>query len=163
MFVVSFTRSVITKISAFVIAVAVIGGVLLYHCVNREADNKNIDIEAVGYGVDGSAGVVDFIKGFGWIVDSEPDEIREIIIPTDFNDVYNNYNEIQLEQGYDLSQIKGERVKRWTYTVTNYPGYKNNDCIKINVLVHNGIVVGGDVCSIELDGFMHGFVKDDLN
>lgn len=99
-----------------------------------------------------------FISQFGWTFEEEPVEVREIVIPQEFDEVYENYNNIQKQQGLDLSDFCGKRVKRWTYTITNYPGYSEQaDCIRINLLVFDGLVVGGDVCSVELDGFMHGF------
>lgn len=100
-----------------------------------------------------------FISQFGWEVSEEPTEVREVIIPETFDDVYTKYNEIQLSQGFDLSSYKGMRVKRWTYAVKNYAGYEDKDCIRINILVYDGNVIGGDVCSVELNGFMHGFSK----
>lgn len=101
-----------------------------------------------------------FIAQFGWQVDGEPAEVTEVLIPAEFDEVYQKYNEIQLAQGLDLTQFAGERVKRWSYTVTNYPGYEGTDVIRIDLLVCKGVVVGGDVCSLEEDGFMHGFVRD---
>ena len=100
-----------------------------------------------------------FVSQFGWEVEEEPIEIKEIIIPTEFDDTYNAYNQIQKEQGFDLLEYAGERAKRWTYIVKNYEGYENKESIHINILVYDGIVIGGDVCSVELDGFMHGFSK----
>lgn len=100
-----------------------------------------------------------FVSQFGWEVEEEPIEIKEIIIPTEFDDTYTAYNQIQKEQGFDLLEYAGERAKRWTYIVKNYEGYENKECIHVNILVHDGIVIGGDVCSVELDGFMHGFSK----
>lgn len=96
-----------------------------------------------------------FATQFGWQIDSEPVEVREVVIPTSFSDVYENYNQIQLSQGFDLAEHKGERAKRWTYRVTNYPN--TSDIVYINILVQSGKVIGGDVCSTALDGFMHGF------
>lgn len=98
-----------------------------------------------------------FLSQYGWKVDEEPVSVQEVIIPAEFNDTYTAYNEIQKTQGFDLSTYAGTRVKRWTYVVKNYTGYENNDCIRANVLVYEGLVVGGDICSIELDGFMHSF------
>ncbi len=98
-----------------------------------------------------------FLSQYGWEIDEEPVEVQEVIIPTEFDDTYNAYNEIQKAQGFDLTVYAGERVKRWTYTIKNYKGYENKDCIRTNILVYDGLVIGGDVCSIELDGFMHGF------
>jgi len=98
-----------------------------------------------------------FISQYGWQVDEEPAEVMEIIIPETFDDTYTAYNEIQKNQGFDLSLFVGNRLKRWSYVVRNYEGYENKECIRINLLVRDGVVVGGDVCSVELDGFMHGF------
>ena len=59
-----------------------------------------------------------------------------------------------------MSVYAGKRVKRWIYRVTNYPRYENADCIQATLLIYDGQVIGGDVCSTEIDGFMHGFVKE---
>lgn len=98
-----------------------------------------------------------FLSQYGWEIDEEPVEVREVIIPEKFDDTYTAYNEIQKAQGFDLTVYAGVRVKRWTYTVKNYTGYENKECIHANILVYDGLVVGGDICSVELDGFMHGF------
>lgn len=104
-----------------------------------------------------------YLAQFGWSVDEEPVEVKEIIIPAEFDDVYENYNSIQKQQGFDLSQYCSKRVKKWTYTVTNYPGYENKTCIRATLLILDGKVIGGDICSVELDGFMHGFIKENQN
>ena len=100
-----------------------------------------------------------YLAQFGWSVEGEPEEVKEIIIPAEFDEVYENYNKLQLEQGFDLTKYMSKRVKKWTYTVTNYPGYENKSCIRATMLISDGKVIGGDVCSVELNGFMHGFVK----
>ena len=102
-----------------------------------------------------------FISHYGWEVDKDEVEIQEIVIPDVFDDVYNNYNEIQLEQGFDLTKYAGQRVKRWTYVVRNYPDTSpEDDFIRLNLLISDGVIIGGDVCSVKLDGFMHGFDKE---
>ncbi len=98
---------------------------------------------------------IGFAEQFGWNIESDPVEVREVIIPSQFSDVYENYNKIQIEQGFDLADHKGERVKRWTYKITNYPN--NPDTVYINMLIKDGKVIGGDICSASLNGFMHGF------
>lgn len=104
-----------------------------------------------------------FISDFGWIVDEDPVEVRQIAIPQEFDDVYNNYNQLQISQGYDLTDFAGRSAKRWTYVIRNYPDVSSNeDYVRINLLVCDGKIIGGDVCSIKLDGFMHGFEKDSL-
>lgn len=98
-----------------------------------------------------------FLSQFGWEVSEEPVEVTEVIIPSEFDETYTEYNEIQKAQGFDLSAYAGMRVKRWTYSVKNYPGYENQSCIRANLLVYDSKIIGGDICSVELDGFMHGF------
>lgn len=99
-----------------------------------------------------------FISQFGWEVSEDPKEVAEVIIPAEFDDIYTSYNEIQQEQELDLTPYKGLRAKRWTYEVLNYPGYEGKPgAVEINLLVYDGAVIGGDVCSLELNGFMHGF------
>lgn len=101
-----------------------------------------------------------YLSQFGWSVEEDPIEVSEVIIPETFDDTYTQYNELQKAQGYDLTVYAGKRVKRWIYRVTNYPGFENRDCIQATLLVFDGQIIGGDICSTEIDGFMHGFVKD---
>ncbi len=100
---------------------------------------------------------VAFLKSFDWEVEPQPTSVREVVIPEIFDDVYKEYNAIQLKQGFDLSKFAGQRAKRWTYSVRNYPGQEGAEGIQANVLVCDGKIIGGDICSVALDGFMHGF------
>ena len=100
---------------------------------------------------------ISFLKTYGWEVKAEPVEIMEVIIPAEFDEIYEKYNIIQKSQGYDLSKFKGKRAKRYTYIIINYPDA--TDEIRANILSVDGIVVGGDVCSVVLGGFIHGFEK----
>ena len=159
MFVVSLSskkfKKVLLPLLCFVFAVS---AVVLFRCFTT-TDKEPSEVKSVGKNITDSSQILTFISTFGWEVDEEPDEVREVIIPAEFDDVYNNYNAIQLKQGYDLQKYAGERVKRWTYTIKNYPESVDQECIKINILVYKGEVIGGDVCSVRLDGFMHGFSK----
>lgn len=101
-----------------------------------------------------------FFSQFGWEISEDPVEVKEVIIPEEFDDTYTEYNNIQNQQNLDLEKYKGARVKMWSYEIKNYPGKENtNDIIRGNILVYEGTVIGGDICSNELDGFMHGFDK----
>lgn len=159
MFVVSLSSKKFKKVLLPLLCfVFVISAVVLFGCFSA-TEKEPSQVKSVGKNITDSSKILTFISAFGWEVEEEPDEVREVIIPAEFDDVYNNYNAIQLKQGYDLQKYAGERVKRWTYTIKNYPEYVDQECIKINVLVYKGEVIGGDVCSVRLDGFMHGFSK----
>lgn len=81
---------------------------------------------------------------------SESHTKKTFTIPNEFDLVYNNYNEIQKEAGYDLSLYKGKECIMYTYELTNHPFGKCN----ANVIVYNGEIIGGDISSVNLDGFM---------
>lgn len=161
MFVVSLSSKKIkfalfTLIIMFVLVGCV--SIVIYNCNSKNVQN-NTELSVNNSAVNLEQ-ILQFISSFGWDVSAEPDEIHEVIIPAQFDEVYRKYNEIQLSQGYDLQKYAGQRAKNWTFTVLNYPGYEGEEYIKINLLICNGMVIGGDVCSVKLDGFMHGFSKD---
>ena len=100
---------------------------------------------------------VNFLAQFGWKVKSEPIENKEVTIPKEFDKIFTGYNEIQKRQGLDLSRYKNKNVERYTYEITNYPGETGR--VYANVLVYRNKVIGGDVCSADVNGFIHGFEK----
>ncbi len=101
---------------------------------------------------------VAFLKSFGYEVEPQPQLIEEIIIPSEFDAVYEEYNAYQKMSGFNLEKHKGHRAKKYTYKVTNYPDQNEN--VVANVLIYNGRVIGGDISSSVLNGFVHGFVKE---
>ena len=100
---------------------------------------------------------LNLIAGWGWEVDPDPVEIVEVAIPQEFDDVYENYNNLQKEQGLDLTKYRGKRCKRYGYRVKNYPD--SSEEVRINLLVYQGKVIGGDVSSTQLDGFIQGLAR----
>ncbi len=95
-----------------------------------------------------------YLEQFGWKVADEPLETIEITIPREFSDVYAKYNEIQLAQGFDLSDYGGLKATRYTYEILNYPDATGQ--IVADLIVYNNIVIAGDIQSTSLDGFMCG-------
>lgn len=100
-----------------------------------------------------------FFSQFGWEIDEEAVEVKEVAIPEEFDETYQKYNELQELQGLDLEKYKGARAKFRSYKIKNYPGKENSDNIRGNILIYDGCVIGGDVSSVELDGFMHTFYR----
>mgnify|MGYP003491729371 CR=1 FL=1 len=160
MFVVSVKSAFIKKIALFVLVAifAVIGGIV------SVSDNKtatvgnftDVPLKAESHN-DRKA----FFTSFGWEISDEPVEVKETVIPEEFDETYAQYNELQKNQGFNLEKYKNTRVKAWSYEILNYPGYESsNGTIRGNLLVCDGRIIGGDICSVELGGFMHGFCKE---
>lgn len=95
-----------------------------------------------------------FLLGYGWKADTEAVEVREITIPDVFDDVYLKYNEVQKAQGMDLERYRGKTCRQWIYNVTNYPA---QGTVHASLLVLDGKIIGGDLSSTELDGFLCAF------
>ena len=100
---------------------------------------------------------ISFLSQFGWEVEKEPLETVEVVIPAEFDTVFAGYNEIQKSQGLDLGKYKKKTVTRYTYEVTNYPGYSGT--VHANVILYRNRVIGGDICTADVNGFIHGFEK----
>ena len=87
-----------------------------------------------------------FLSQFGWDFDTEPAEVKEIIIPSEFDTAYTEYNALQKRQSFDLEKYKGQVVKRWTYSINNYPGYEGKkDFVQANLLIFGGNVIAADI------------------
>lgn len=120
-----------------------------------EAVSKNMEIDYTG--VKTNEDRIAFLEQFGWQVRSEPKESVEVTIPAEFDKIFTGYNEIQKRQGLDLSDYKKKKVMRYTYEVTNYAGAEGT--VYANILVYRNRVIGGDICSADVSGFIHGFEK----
>lgn len=99
--------------------------------------------------------VKNFLAQFGWKSSSEPVETKSIIIPKQFDRVLSEYNEIQKAQGLNLTKYKGKTLTRYTFLIENHPS--TNENVYANVLVYKNKVVGGDICTADGKGFIHGF------
>ena len=170
MFVLSFKASKLKITTLFFVLLCIVGvSLAIFH----GADSRNsVQSEALSKGKwkgRDTEEIRAFLAGFGWETPEQPEETVQVLIPEQFDEVMLSYNAIQKAQGADLSPYAGKTVTRYTFVVTNfYEGdniVKNSDdtvteCdIRANVLVYNGKIIGGDVCSLALGGFMQGFAK----
>lgn len=97
---------------------------------------------------------IEFLSQYGWQVSPEPLVTEELTIPKEMDESYDEYLELQISQGFDLTKYAGKRVKRYTYEITNYPTGETG--VQVNLLVYRNKVVGGEVLSPQMNGFVHG-------
>lgn len=97
---------------------------------------------------------IDYLAAYGWQVSEEPLVTQELLIPEEMDDSYTEYLALQTGQGFDLQKYAGKRVKRYTYEVLNYPTGETG--VQANLLLYKNTVIGGEVLSPQLDGFLHG-------
>ena len=89
---------------------------------------------------------LNYINSLNYKVEDETPTEKQITIPVKFNKVYNKYNELQRKAGFNLKDYCGKTVTMFTY--------KLKDNYYANIIVLNGRVIGGDICSNSLYGEM---------
>jgi len=142
---------------AGLVLLAVILLVLFLFFANKNLQSSDNDWLLAGY-PDGTtpAQQQTFLRGYGWEVDPAPLAVRDIVIPSEFDDVYEEYNQIQRTQGFDLCEFKEETVSLITYNVINYQGAATQ--VTASLLVCRGKIIGGDISSSDAEnGFTLGF------
>lgn len=93
-----------------------------------------------------------FIKNLGCeVINTQPNS-KTVHIPEVFYDVYNNYNLLQKTAGYDLALFKGCEVNIYAYKINPPRGYEG-ECV-VNLMVYKDRIIGGDISSVALGGFM---------
>lgn len=83
-----------------------------------------------------------YLTSLGWEFGSDERE-KEITIPNEFNDIYQSYNEIQKNQGFNLEEYKGKKATLYTYDITNC---ESSDKAIADLIVIDGVLVGADLC-----------------
>ena len=94
---------------------------------------------------------ISFLEKLGYSPAYDHEESEQVRIPIEFGDVYNKYNELQKQSGGDLLNYRGADCIRYTYI--------NKDERRLNLLVYENRVIGGDVCTVSLDGEMKPLSK----
>lgn len=97
---------------------------------------------------------LEYLADYGWEAEADPIATQELLIPEEMDDSYTDYLTLQSGQGFDLSKYAGKRVKRYTYRILNYPS--GEEGVQANLLLYRNTVVGGEVLSPQINGFLHG-------
>ena len=138
-------------------AAVLLGGALLCLLIVLVARGGSREtFSAEGGSPEENSGRIAYLESLGWEVSGQPLESEEVLIPEQFSAVYEQYNALQLEAGFDLSDYKGKRAMRYCYEVLNYPTGENG--VRANLLIYKNKVIGGDIGTTALDGFMTGLL-----
>ena len=105
--------------------------------------------------ISGNDARVKFLTDFGWDVTTTPTETGQVKIPTELGEVFERYNALQKQQGYDLSKYAGKNVMRYVYKINNYPGA--TEPVYATLLLYKNEVIGGDVTDTAAKGHIRSF------
>lgn len=99
---------------------------------------------------------VKFLTELGWEVTASPAEATEVRIPREADEVFSRYNELQKNQGYDLTKYAGKKVMRYVYQINNFPDAK--EPVYATLLVYKDRIIGGDITDTTPGGRVQGLV-----
>lgn len=142
----------LTKAKA--VAIVLIGGILLCGLIfaaSRLTGGRSPDRPSPE-AVSDNEGRVAYLAAWGWEVHPSAVETLDLVLPETLDEAYASYNSLQAENGLDLSPYCGKRVKRYTYTVLNYPN--GPETVQANLYLCGDTVIAGDVMSPGQDGFI---------
>lgn len=100
---------------------------------------------------------VALLESYGWKVNAEPRNEREVQIPKTFDETYQAYNAIQQAQGLDLTPYQGKRATLYTYELLEYPTGATG--VTANLLIRRKHLIAADISAAEADGFVHGITQ----
>lgn len=139
-----------------IIAALVIVGVILLAGARSAATAASPGKHAAGHGLRTDKDCAAYLAENGWEVEIPAVSKENVVIPRSFSPVFENYNLLQKQQGFDLSQYCGMEVQLYTYNVLNSD---IGDQVLAVLYILNGSVIAGDVHSTALDGYMCGVKK----
>ncbi len=156
------------RIIVFILAVAIIISAIIMLIPNEPNADETLNeqmLEATMAsitvsGIETNDDRIIFLNEKGLEVSETEIDKKTIQIPSEFNETYEKYNELQKMQGFDLSKFQGKTVELYVYEVLNYPDTEEE--IHANILIYKNKIIGGDVSSVNIDGFIEGFSKETL-
>ena len=109
------------------------------------------------YNVTTTQGRADYLAALGWVVDPKTEAMQEITLPRTFTGVFEEYNDLQRQQGFDLRPYSGLGCTVYSYLVTNY---ESDSPVLATLYIYRNRVIAGDIHATAMDGFMHGIRRE---
>ncbi len=94
---------------------------------------------------------VAYLEALGWQVEPQPIETLDLQLPERLEGEWDAYAKLQKGQCLPFSEFAGQAVKRYTYTVTNYPEIPQG--VQANLYLWGDQIIGGDVIFTGQGGF----------
>lgn len=101
---------------------------------------------------------VAYLQSLGWEVEPEPIATLQFLFPETLEEPYRSYNELQLGQGFDLTDCLGKQVSRYTYAVTNHPSRAEG--VQANLYLCGDVPAAGDIFCPGADGFQDPLIPE---
>lgn len=139
------------RIAVCVAMLAIFTALCVVSAMGAMTDNEET---ASGASVKNEQAAADYLRAVGE-EDAAQLSCERITIPEQFDEVYEEYNGMQRQSGFDLSEYKGKDALRFTFALTrhdaSYAVLLVRDCAVIGGHYSNG-EYGGEYLPLEKDG-----------
>ena len=102
--------------------------------------------------------LIAYLEELGWEISGAP-TLELVALPETFGSEYQEYLALQEEGGFDLAAYAGQSVTRYSYPISNYPS--GEEGVMADLLVLDGQIIGGEIRSASLNGFMTALTARD--
>lgn len=151
MFICSVKASTLRFVGVILFSAMLLAGLGIF--AGSMAATKTAAAEAVCYtGIKTDADRRGFLSSLGLTPGSEKESVAEFTLPGALDAVLLGYNEIQKEQGLDLSPYTGKKVTRYTYRIENYEGHEGP--VYANIIQYRDRVIAADLTASGEGGFV---------
>jgi hypothetical protein len=155
MFIYSVRGSTVKFFLLIAVTLVVLCAVLFFGSAGAVAASVGADVKLSG--IKTNEDRLEFISQFGLSVSGEAKESESFAVPERLDRVLSEYNEIQKQQGFDLTKYKNKKVTRYTYSVGDYEGYDGE--VNVNLIIYRNTVIACDVSSADPTGFVRPLIK----
>ena len=151
MFICTVKATTLRFVGILVLSVSVLIGMAVFYTAEEPV------LSGTGVRYDGIRTETDrlgFLSALGYRATGDAKSTVEYTLPATLDAVLLGYNEVQKEQGFDLSDYTGKKLTRYTYEIENYEGYEGK--VYANLITYRDRIVGADLTGT---GEGKGFVK----
>ena len=93
-----------------------------------------------------------YLASCGWQADPASEELRAVRLPAQFNALLEDYNALQLAQGWDLGAAAGKSCLCCSYDLVGFSDWDGR--VIATLYLYRGRVIGGDLHTAAVGGFM---------
>ncbi|MBQ7133514.1 MAG: DUF4830 domain-containing protein [Ruminococcus sp.] len=150
-----------TVLVVIILALVLFLGIL---CVSKVSHTPKKEVSVDGKGEYSTMFMSDdeveqFAKQFSYEIDKLY-SLQEVYVPIEFNERYEQYNELQKKQGFDLEPYKGEKCRLYIYQLKDYTIEDKTAYMSVIVLGEN--VIGGHISNQSEGGEVYTFFGETL-
>jgi hypothetical protein len=138
-----FTKKKYTN-DALLIAVCILA-IIVTKAMPRKAETTETVANLPSLAAATNSQRLEFLRGYKVDCESEPCEIRDVVIPLEFNATFLKYEAVLKKQGLSLENYKGETVRKYSYEL-------KGESALAELLVHNDKIVACAVLSLSEGG-----------